>query len=97
MSYLGNGHNYWSVGRCVDAALLTAISMPCLCARMSLSCTGAYASSGAPESDAGALYASLCSFGPFEADYMFHCHNTVHEDNAMMGAFGTPGIASAER
>jgi FtsP/CotA-like multicopper oxidase with cupredoxin domain len=29
------------------------------------------------------------SFGPMEADYMFHCHNSVHEDNAMMGAFGT--------
>ena len=23
-----------------------------------------------------------------EADYMFHCHNVVHEDNAMMIAFG---------
>ncbi|KAG5178679.1 hypothetical protein JKP88DRAFT_273957 [Tribonema minus] len=30
----------------------------------------------------------LTRFGPNEADYMFHCHNAVHEDNAMMLAFG---------
>lgn len=30
----------------------------------------------------------LARYGPMEADYMFHCHNTVHEDNAMMTAFG---------
>ncbi|KAG5179945.1 hypothetical protein JKP88DRAFT_247177 [Tribonema minus] len=38
----------------------------------------------------------LARFGPIETDYMFHCHNTVHEDNAMMIAFGTgrvkPGV-----
>eukprot|EP00611_Tribonema_gayanum_P001801 TRINITY_DN11313_c0_g1_i2.p1 TRINITY_DN11313_c0_g1~~TRINITY_DN11313_c0_g1_i2.p1 ORF type:complete len:754 (-),score=205.37 TRINITY_DN11313_c0_g1_i2:1682-3943(-) len=30
----------------------------------------------------------MARFGPYEADYMFHCHNVVHEDHAMMLAFG---------
>ncbi len=26
-------------------------------------------------------------FGPHRGEYMFHCHNLVHEDNEMMRSF----------
>jgi bilirubin oxidase len=29
----------------------------------------------------------LAFYGPWDGLYMFHCHNLIHEDNAMMGAF----------
>ena len=29
----------------------------------------------------------IARFGPHKGDYMFHCHNLVHEDNDMMRAF----------
>jgi hypothetical protein len=34
----------------------------------------------------------LARFGPVESDYMFHCHNTLHEDHDMMAAFRTGGL-----
>ena len=33
----------------------------------------------------------IARFGPHTGDYMFHCHNLVHEDNDMMLAFGVSG------
>jgi Multicopper oxidase len=30
-------------------------------------------------------------FGPHDGDYMYHCHNIVHEDSSMMVAFRTGG------
>jgi len=30
---------------------------------------------------------ALVRFGPHKGDYMFHCHNLIHEDNDMMRAF----------
>lgn len=29
----------------------------------------------------------IARFGPHKGDYMFHCHNLIHEDNDMMRAF----------
>lgn len=30
---------------------------------------------------------TIARFGPHKGDYMFHCHNLIHEDNDMMRAF----------
>ncbi|UKZ57177.1 hypothetical protein TrVGV298_011029 [Trichoderma virens] len=32
------------------------------------------------------------TFAPFEGLYMFHCHNAIHEDHAMMDAFNITAI-----
>ena len=40
----------------------------------------------------------IARFGAHKGDYMFHCHNLIHEDNDMMRAFhvmGTPGNKNA--
>ena len=41
----------------------------------------------------------IARFGAHKGDYMFHCHNLIHEDNDMMRAFrtinGTQGINKA--
>jgi hypothetical protein len=34
----------------------------------------------------GSVYV-MTRFGPHKGDYMFHCHNLMHEDNEMMRAF----------
>lgn len=31
-------------------------------------------------------------YAPWDGVYMFHCHNLVHEDHDMMGAFNVTGI-----
>lgn len=31
----------------------------------------------------------IARFGPHKGDYMFHCHNLIHEDDDMMRAFST--------
>jgi hypothetical protein len=31
----------------------------------------------------------IARFGPHKGDYMFHCHNLIHEDNDMMRAYST--------
>ncbi|KAH8657411.1 Cupredoxin [Tricladium varicosporioides] len=36
----------------------------------------------------------LARYGPWEGLYMFHCHNLVHEDHAMMAAFNVSDLAS---
>eukprot|EP01125_Pyxidicula_operculata_P020034 TRINITY_DN7310_c0_g1_i1.p1 TRINITY_DN7310_c0_g1~~TRINITY_DN7310_c0_g1_i1.p1 ORF type:complete len:930 (+),score=243.11 TRINITY_DN7310_c0_g1_i1:290-2791(+) len=35
-------------------------------------------------------------WGPMSGDYMFHCHNLVHEDNDMMAAFRIRGTPAAD-
>jgi FtsP/CotA-like multicopper oxidase with cupredoxin domain len=35
----------------------------------------------------------LAVYGPWNGMYMFHCHNLVHEDHAMMAAFNTTLLA----
>ncbi|KAF2721831.1 bilirubin oxidase [Polychaeton citri CBS 116435] len=32
-------------------------------------------------------------YGPWNGVYMFHCHNLIHEDNAMMAVFNTTALA----
>lgn len=45
----------------------------------------------------------IARFGPHKGDYMFHCHNLIHEDNDMLRAFsikhhhGSMNEASAEK
>jgi bilirubin oxidase len=36
----------------------------------------------------------LALYGPWDGLYMFHCHNLIHEDNAMMAAFNVTLLAS---
>eukprot|EP01125_Pyxidicula_operculata_P021236 TRINITY_DN8103_c0_g1_i1.p1 TRINITY_DN8103_c0_g1~~TRINITY_DN8103_c0_g1_i1.p1 ORF type:complete len:918 (+),score=188.84 TRINITY_DN8103_c0_g1_i1:101-2755(+) len=38
----------------------------------------------------------ISRWGPFSGDYMFHCHNLVHEDNDMMAAFRLGGPNSLD-
>jgi hypothetical protein len=45
----------------------------------------------------------IARFGPHKGDYMFHCHNLIHEDNDMMramriiGGSGTKNAISASQ
>jgi len=34
----------------------------------------------------------LANYGPWNGLYMFHCHNLIHEDNAMMAAFNVTAL-----
>jgi hypothetical protein len=38
----------------------------------------------------------LCRFGPHSGNYMFHCHNLVHEDHDMMRAYSVVGGAGQD-
>jgi hypothetical protein len=37
-----------------------------------------------------------CRFGAHRGNYMFHCHNLVHEDHDMMRAYVTVGGAGQD-
>lgn len=37
-----------------------------------------------------------CRFGPHRGDYMFHCHNLMHEDHDMMRAYHIVGGADQD-
>ena len=38
----------------------------------------------------------VARFGPHKGDYMFHCHNLVHEDDLMMRAFHVSGSGTGK-
>jgi hypothetical protein len=38
----------------------------------------------------------IAHFGLHKDDYMFHCHNLIHEDHDMMGAFSVMNAANGK-
>lgn len=47
--------------------------------------------------DPGAEVALFVEFGPHRGEYMFHCHNLVHEDYEMMRSFNVTKAEEGRR
>lgn len=43
--------------------------------------------------DVGETVRVEAQYGPYAGEYMFHCHNLVHEDHEMMAAFNVTALA----
>lgn len=42
--------------------------------------------------DVGETVRVEAQYGPYAGEYMFHCHNLVHEDHEMMAAFNVTAL-----